>query len=118
MGADGVSESSTRWVDVPIPLPPSGQTEPFELGGLGLLLCNAAGQVYVILDECPHVRTSMKEGLIRGTLLECPLHGGLMDLRDGSPAGMPIRSPGVCYAVRAEGEGWQVAIPDSCGGRD
>ena len=40
-----------------------------------------------------------------------PLHGGLMDVRDGSPQGMPIRRPGTCYAVRTEGETLQVAIP-------
>ncbi len=103
-----------RWVDIPIPMPPSGQSDSFTIGELPLLLCNAAGTPYVVHDECPHVRTSMKGGLIRGTLLECPLHGGLMDLRDGSPAGMPIRRPGTCYAVRgsSQADGWEVAIPD------
>jgi nitrite reductase/ring-hydroxylating ferredoxin subunit len=94
-------------------MPPTGQSEAFAVGELSLLLCNANGTPYVVHDECPHIRTSMKGGLIRGTILECPLHGGLMDLRDGSPAGMPIRRPGTCYAVRtaSQREGWEVAIP-------
>lgn len=99
------------WVEIPIPLPALGQTETFSVGGLGLLLCNARGMPYVIKDQCPHVKTSMKGGLIRGTILECPLHGGLMDLRDGSPKGMPIRRPGVCYRVRAQAGRWQVEVP-------
>lgn len=100
-----------RWVDVPIPLPPTGQATSFSIDGLALLLCNAEGTPHVLHDECPHVRTSMAGALIRGTILECPLHGGLMDVRDGSPQGMPIRRPGTCYAVRAEGDALQVAVP-------
>ena len=107
------STNDLAWVGIPIELPPAGQSDSFTIGDLALLLCNAEGTPYVVHDECPHVRTSMKGGLIRGTLLECPLHGGLMDLRDGSPAGMPIRKAGTCYAVRAAeaGEGLEVAIP-------
>ena len=100
-----------RWVDVPIGLPPEGQAASFSADGRELLLCNAEGTPYVLLDECPHVRTSMAGALIRGTILECPLHGGRMDVRDGSPKGMPIRRPGTCYAVRSEGATIQVAIP-------
>jgi len=112
--SEGARETryAPTWVEIPIPLPPTGQSETFTLGGLELLLCNAGGTPYVVRDQCPHVRTSMKGGLIRGTILECPLHGGLMDLRDGSPKGMPIRRPGTCYRVRAEGAGWQVELPD------
>lgn len=110
-GADAAP--STRWVEVPIPLPPPGESETFEVDGLVLLLCNAEGTPYVVKDECPHVRTSMKGGRIEGTILECPLHGGLMDLRDGSPAGMPIRRPGTCYPVRVAGDGIEVGLPDA-----
>jgi len=113
--AEAASPSSGEvdWVEIPISLPPVGQSDSFSIGDLALLLCNAEGTPYVVHDQCPHVRTSMKGGLIRGTILECPLHGGLMDLRDGSPAGMPIRRPGKCYAVRAsrDHEAWEVAVP-------
>jgi nitrite reductase/ring-hydroxylating ferredoxin subunit len=105
-GIHGVS-----WVDIPIALPASGQTDVFAFGELELLFCNAGGTPYVVRDRCPHVKTSMKGGLIRGTILECPLHGGLMDLRDGAPKGMPIRRPGTCYPVRAAGDRWQVGLP-------
>lgn len=110
--ADERVEAALRWIALPTPLPPEGQAERFEVGDLGLLVCNAEGTPYVVHDECPHVRTSMAGALIRGTILECPLHGGQMDVRDGSPVAMPIRRPGTCYAVRDDGEaGWKVGLP-------
>ena len=107
-----MASKSLRWVAIPIPLPPEGGSETFVMGELELLLCNAEGRAYVVRDECPHVRVSLKGGEIRGTILECPMHGGQMDLRDASPVALPIQQPGVCYAVRAVDEGWQVALPD------
>ena len=100
-----------RWFSIPIQLPPDGETETFSIEGVELLLCNASGTPYVVKDECPHVQTSMKGGFVRGTILECPLHGGQMDLRDGSPVAMPIRRAGTCYSIRADGAAWQVGLP-------
>lgn len=101
-----------RWVGIPIALPPAGGNATFEVGSLALLFCNAGGTPFVVRDECPHVRTSLQGGLIRGTILECPLHGGQLDLRDGRPVAMPIRRPVPCYSVRRAGEGYEVGIPD------
>lgn len=109
--SEAAPEGEVRWVEVPVAMPPEGQAAAFTVGEYALLLCNAEGTPYVLHDECPHVRVSMAGALIRGTLLECPLHGGLMDVRDGSPQGMPIRRPGTCHAVRKEGEALLVAIP-------
>jgi len=105
-GADGLA-----WVEIPIPLPPDGRNATFEVGGLALLLCNSAGTPFVVRDECPHVKTSLQGGIIKGTILECPLHGGQLDLRDGRPVAMPIRRPVACYPVRSAGGGWQVGLP-------
>ena len=99
-----------RWVKIPIELPEAGKSATFELDGLELLLCNADGVAYVIRDECPHVQTSLQGGAIRGTVIECPLHGGQMDLRDGAPVAMPIRRPGVCFPVRAGTDGFEVGL--------
>ena len=105
------TRADLRWVDVPIPLPAAGGSERFAVGALELLLCNAEGSPRIIRDECPHVQTSLRGGLIRGTILECPLHGGQLDLRDGSPVRMPIRRAACVYPVRSTGAGWQVGLP-------
>ena len=114
---DEATGDGLRWVGIPIPLPAVGENATFEVGGTALLLCNAGGTPFVVRDECPNVRTSLQGGLIRGTILECPLHGGQLDLRDGRPVAMPIRRPVACYPVRSAGESWQVGMRDEGGAR-
>jgi nitrite reductase/ring-hydroxylating ferredoxin subunit len=106
-----MTEARLRWVPVPIPLPEPGGTERFVVDALELLLCNTGGTPRVVQDECPHVHTSLRGGLLKGTILECPMHGGQLDLRDGSPVRMPIRRAACVYPVRAAGDGWQVGLP-------
>lgn len=100
-----------RWVTIPIPLPPVGENQRFVVETFELLLCNVDGTAFVVQDRCPHVRTSMEGGLLHGPILECPMHGGRMDVRDGSPVAMPIRKAGVCFSVdEADGE-LRVGLP-------
>lgn len=105
------SDESARWVEIPISLPPDGENKRFLIGDFELLLCNVGGQAFVIEDRCPHVRTSLEGGLLHGSVIECPMHGGRMNVRDGSPVAMPIRKPGVCFPVRADGGNWKVGLP-------
>jgi len=106
-----MAEASRVWREVPVSLPPPGGSETFVLGDLELLLCNAGGEPFVIDEVCPHAWQSMRGGRIEGTVIECPLHGGRLDLRDGQPVEMPIRSATGWYPVRREGERLQVGLP-------
>jgi nitrite reductase/ring-hydroxylating ferredoxin subunit len=83
----------------------------FEAGGLRLVLCNAGGAPYVVQDRCPHAFVFLSGGRLEGFVLECPLHGGRLDVRDGSPVAAPIRKPVRRFAIRSFGERIQVEIP-------
>jgi 3-phenylpropionate/trans-cinnamate dioxygenase ferredoxin component len=101
------------WYRANVALPPSGETRAFELRSRKLLLCNAAGTPYVIEDACPHVRVSMAGAILDGCVLECPHHGGRLDVRDGRPVRLPIRRGVETYAVRVSAEGGlEVAIAE------
>jgi 3-phenylpropionate/trans-cinnamate dioxygenase ferredoxin component len=102
-------EREDGWRPIPVALPERGGTERFELDGVGLLLCNADGAPYVIEDRCPHGGISLHGGRISGTTLECPMHGGKLDLRDGSPVSPPIRRPCRAYAVHTSGAVLEIA---------
>ena len=106
------SGGDVSWEPVPVPLPAPGGTRAFEVCSRRLLLCNAGGTFYVIENVCPHVQASLEGGAIEGTLLECPQHGGRIDLRDGRPARPPIRRGVATFAVRSAAAGTiEVAIP-------
>ena len=90
------------WHRVPVPLPAVGRTCGFEVAGRRLLLCNAEGVPYVVEDRCPHVQVPLEGGVLSGAVLECPLHGGRLDVRDGQPVALPIRKAVACFAVRRE----------------
>jgi len=102
--------SAVDWVAIPVALPPEGRTAPFTLHGEELLLCNAGGAPFVVRDRCPHARTPLAGGRLRGFVLECPLHGGKIDVRDGSPAAPPVRTPVATFAVRAADGVLEVAL--------
>ena len=75
----------------------------FLLDGRAILLCRVGGALYALRDECPHARVPLADGALRGTVLECPLHGGKLDVRDGRPVSPPIRRPAMIHPVREHG---------------
>jgi len=108
-----VSEASAAggWIDLGVPLPQPGGMTAFAAGGLRLVLCNAGGAPYVVQDRCPHAFALLSGGRLEGFVLECPLHGGKLDVRDGSPVAAPIRKPVRTFAVRQAEARLQVEIP-------
>src|SRR5512145_2074126 len=76
---------AASWLDLGVPLPPPGRMTAFEAGGQRLVLCNAGGVPYVVQDRCPHAFATLSDGRLEGCVLECPLHGGRLDVRDGRP---------------------------------
>jgi naphthalene 1,2-dioxygenase system ferredoxin subunit len=106
------AEAEARdWQPVPGPLPAPGATRAFEAGGLSLLLCNAGGAWYAIENRCPHAAARLDGGALGGSVLECPVHGGRLDVRDGRPVRAPIRRPVATYPVRETPRGLEVALP-------
>lgn len=99
-----------EWIAIPVELPPAGRTAPFSVRGEALLLCNAGGVPYVVRDRCSHASTPLSGGRLCGFLLECPLHGGKIDVRDGSPAAPPVRTAVDTFAVRRSGDVLEVAL--------
>ena len=108
-------DAELTWHPIPVPLPAEGLVCGFELAGHPLLLCNALGEPRVLLDECPHAGVALSGGRLRGTVLECPLHGGKLDVRDGAPMAFPIRRSASCFPVRSSGGGLEVGVPRSGG---
>ncbi|HTR16313.1 MAG TPA: nitrite reductase (NAD(P)H) small subunit [Acetobacteraceae bacterium] len=42
-----------------------------------------AGGVFALVDECPHRRGPLSEGIVSGDTVTCPLHNWVIDLTAG-----------------------------------
>lgn len=80
-------------------LPPGGK-RAVDLGGRSILICNAGGEIYAVANACTHAAIPLLSGKLRGCVLECPLHGGRFDLRDGRPVAGPPRRNLERFATR------------------
>lgn len=71
-----------------------------------LCVVNDGIDYFVVDDLCTHGKAYLSEGYCdtEDCVLECPLHGGLFDYRDGSPQGCPAEKPVRSYAVRLEND--------------
>ncbi|HEX5484999.1 MAG TPA: nitrite reductase small subunit NirD [Limnobacter sp.] len=47
------------------------------------LFRNAEEQVFALLDECPHKKGPLSQGIVHGTTVTCPLHNWQIGLNDG-----------------------------------
>ena len=91
----------------------AGELRPIEVGSRKLLLCRVGEAIYAIENRCPHVAIQLDQGRLDGPLLECPLHGGKLDVRDGSPQGHPIRKPATTFPVRPVEGGLEITLGDA-----
>jgi nitrite reductase/ring-hydroxylating ferredoxin subunit len=87
-----------------------GRTRAVSAHGRDLLVCNADGRFYAIDNRCPHAMVRLDAAALSGCILECPVHGGRLDVRDGSPQGHPIRRAVRTYPVRESGGSIEITL--------
>jgi len=89
-----------------------GATRRVQVEALDLLVCNVAGEFFAFQNRCPHQEFSLEDARLRGHVIECSLHGGRFDVRDGCPTRAPTTEPLVRYPVHALGDRVEIEIPD------
>ena len=99
-----------EWFAVDVSGLDPGATRALEIGGLELLLCRVGGAFYALENRCPHAAVELTAGQLTGYVLECPMHGGKLDVRDGRPCAQPIRKPATTFAVRAAGDAIEIGL--------
>ncbi len=82
------------------------KTEGFHIG-----LFRVDGAIYALDNICTHGNAMLTDGEFDGCLIECPLHAGLVDLRDGRACGTPITRDTRRYEVRVDGDAVYVELP-------
>ena len=88
-----------------------GDMKSVEVGNDQILLINHEGNIYACDDICSHAYASLSEGDLAGEEIECPLHGGRLDVRDGSAVALPIRRSAESFPVRLDGARVEIGLP-------
>ena len=77
---------------------------------LGVTVAGRDVAVYVVGDEvyatdniCTHGHARLCDGFLDGHEIECPLHQGRFDVRDGTPLCDPVTDALRSYPVKIEG---------------
>jgi nitrite reductase/ring-hydroxylating ferredoxin subunit len=64
-----------------------------------VLVCRVGDEFFAIENLCPHATVALSRGRLEGCELECPFHGGKLDVRSGAPVQPPIRRAVATFAV-------------------
>ena len=89
---------------------PPGSVLAREVSRRKILICNTPDGLFAVASRCTHSAWSMEGGPLEGCLLVCVLHGGVFDVRDGSPQGGPVSKPLDTYPLRTREGRVEVAV--------
>jgi naphthalene 1,2-dioxygenase system ferredoxin subunit len=73
-----------------------------QAGGKDLALYSVEGKVYATDNICTHGHARLCDGFLEGFEIECPLHQGKFDIRDGKPLCEPVVEAIRSYPVKIE----------------
>ena len=63
------------------------------VNGTPVALFRVEGEVFALYDLCSHGHARLSDGYVEDDCVECPLHQGLVDIRNGKPRSAPISEP-------------------------
>ena len=71
-----------------------------------MLVVKVADRVYAIGNICTHEQVWLDDGIIDPDTceIECPMHEGRFDLRNGTATNLPCVEPVPSYPVHVEGD--------------
>jgi 3-phenylpropionate/trans-cinnamate dioxygenase ferredoxin subunit len=75
----------------------------FDHGGRSFAIYRTEDDAWYATDGlCTHEQVHLADGLVMGTIIECPKHNGRFDLRTGEAKGAPVCVNLRTYPVRVE----------------
>lgn len=81
---------------------PDDDVTSVQLDGRDIALYKVEGSVFATDNTCTHGHARLCDGFLEGHEIECPLHQGKFDVRDGSPTCAPVTEALRSYPVRIE----------------
>ena len=95
---------STTWIDIAaVDAIPEDDVIGIDAGGKSFALYMVEGEVYATDNICTHGNARLCDGFLEGHEIECPLHQGKFDIRNGKAMCAPLTEDVKTYPVKIEG---------------
>jgi 3-phenylpropionate/trans-cinnamate dioxygenase ferredoxin subunit len=91
----------------------SGHSISVNIGGTKILICHTEEGFFAVQDMCTHALIPLCGGFIQGTLISCPLHGAVFDLKTGEVMAPPAFEDLQTFKLKIEGTSVSVKNPDA-----
>ena len=94
----------TNWVKAAFTKDVSDDSiQQLNINGCKVALYRCGEEYFATSDVCTHAYALLSDGWLDGYEIECPLHQGKFDVRDGKPLCAPVTDPIRSYPVKIEG---------------
>lgn len=83
---------------------PTDDVVGVQVDGRDIALYTVGSEVYATDNVCTHGQARLCDGFLDGHEIECPLHQGKFDVRNGRPTCDPVTEAVRSYPVKIEGQ--------------
>ncbi|MFH1822017.1 MAG: non-heme iron oxygenase ferredoxin subunit, partial [Methanobacteriota archaeon] len=81
-----------------------------EAGGMKIAIFKVKGKYYAIDNKCSHEGGPLCQGMLKGTVIDCPWHGSEFDVTSGAVVKPPAHKPQMTFSVRVKGDSIEVQL--------
>ncbi len=94
---------STAWIDIASKDDvPEDDVIGFDINAKSIALYQVDGEIFATDNICTHGNARLCDGFLEGHEIECPLHQGKFDIRNGKAMCAPLTEDIQIYPVKIE----------------
>ncbi len=95
---------STAWIDIASKDDvPEDDVMGIDINAKSIALYQVGGEIFATDNICTHGNARLCDGFLEGHEIECPLHQGKFDIRNGKAMCAPLTEDIRTYPVKIEG---------------
>jgi naphthalene 1,2-dioxygenase system ferredoxin subunit len=95
---------SATWIELAaVDAIPEDDVIGIDAEGKSFALYQVDGEIYATDNICTHGNARLCDGFLEGHEIECPLHQGKFDIRNGKAMCAPLTEDVKTYSVKIEG---------------
>jgi naphthalene 1,2-dioxygenase system ferredoxin subunit len=96
---------STAWIDIASKADvPEEDVMGIDINSKSIALYQVDGEIFATDNICSHGNARLCDGFLEGHEIECPLHQGKFDIRNGKAMCAPLTEDIRTYPVKIEGD--------------